>query len=61
MKPAQCDLEHKYTERIEGTEGGGVISFLAVKCSIKTDSAVLYRVNIKRKVKRKIQQNFKKG
>lgn len=61
MKAVQCNLEHKYAERIEGTEGGGVISSLAVKYSLKKKSVVLYSVNIKRKGKRKILQTFKEG
>lgn len=41
MKAAQCNLEYKYAERIEGTEGGGVISSLAVKYSVKKECGVV--------------------
>lgn len=41
MKAAQYNLEHKYAERIDGTEGEGVISSLAVKYSAKKECAVV--------------------
>lgn len=43
MKAAQYNLEHKYAERIEGTEGGGVISSLVIKYSAKKECGVVKR------------------
>lgn len=40
MKPAQCNLGHKYAERIGGTEGEGVFSSLAVNLSTESKKTV---------------------
>lgn len=49
MKPAQCNLGHRYAERIEGNKGEGYF-LLKINLSIESKKTVLlYRVSIKRK------------